>query len=237
MPPPIRQDFRPTPPPRVVIDRQWHRRPPDELKGVEGQLPPEGYHEVRKYQRVPFIVGPVFFGVAYALSIAGGVLGGNQSKRPDLWNGMFIPVVGPFVTLERARPTFSNDIDAALLTTVGIFQIAGLGLTIGGFFMPKRILWVMDDATDKEWDRREDEWKEEKREQERQRKRLEREGYRGARGVGTSAPGEGPARDGGPSQAPPERTARVRPASPAFGVRVAPLVWPQGGGFGVSGVW
>jgi len=221
VPPPVRQDFRPPPPP--VMKLQWHRRPPDEIKGVDGQRPPEGYHEVRKFQRAPFVIGPVFFGVSYLLSIAAGGIGGGQSGRRDLWEGMYIPVVGPFITLARARPTFSDDIDSVLLTTVGIFQVAGLGLTIGGFFMPKRILWVMDEATDKEWDRREDEWKEEKKEREQQRKRLEREGYRGA----LDAPAEGRR----------AKVARAPGAPGSFGFALTPLVLPSGGGLGMSGRW
>ncbi len=205
VPPPIRQDFRPPPPP--VMELHWHRRPPDELKGVEGQRPPEGYHEVRKYQRAPFAIGPVFFGFSYLLSAISARVGGGQSGRQDLWDAMYVPVLGPFITLERARPTFSDDIDSVLLTTVGIFQVAGLGLTIGGFFMPKRILWVMDEATDKEWDRREKEWDREEDEQRGRRRR----------GDGAGA-------------------VRADRAS-AFSFTLQPVVLSSGGGFGVSGAW
>lgn len=139
------------------------RRPPRQMSAVDGKGLPEGYHEEKRLQRAPFITGGPLFFVGYAAAIAGGVLGSNQSARPDRWAWMYVPIIGPFVTLDRARPTFDNDADAVLVGITGVMQLTGLLVFAGGFVLPKRTLWVMDEDEKRLWDEREDEWKRERR--------------------------------------------------------------------------
>jgi hypothetical protein len=109
-------------------------QPPKQLDYDEGQPIPAGYHRAERARPGPVIAGSITFGVLWLASVLTSVIGtplGDDNLR-DLW----IPVVGPFITISRedsnrSTPTLAID---------GVGQAIGLGLLVWGITSPRTVL-------------------------------------------------------------------------------------------------
>ncbi len=99
-------------------------------------------HEPR---RILAGAGAVTFGATYLATVVVGGLAtlGSAGHRPERFHPLFIPVVGPFMTVSR------TDQDKKLWLASGGLQIAGLALLATGLLLPSedaqpaRLSWTV----------------------------------------------------------------------------------------------
>ena len=113
---------------------------PKQLDYEEGQPVPPGYHLKEKVRPGPVIAGSVTFGVLWMVSVFTSAIGsalGDDDVR-DLW----IPVVGPFITIARV----DNNRSTPTLALDGAGQAIGVGLLVWGITSPRTVLLRNDIA-------------------------------------------------------------------------------------------
>ena len=138
-----------SPTPAEAQPAPWPPPPPQPPPPYYAPPPPPprtDYKEQRTRDRL-VIGGGVAFGAAYLISIAiaiGGVSSDHTGLAP-----LFIPVVGPFVTLgtsgvfdeaENGAHLTGNVFGAIGLVLDGLVQTAGLAVAAVGLFAPKRTI-------------------------------------------------------------------------------------------------
>jgi hypothetical protein len=119
----------------------------------EGQEIPKGYHLRTKARRGLIGGGAGMLGGMYLISVIVGAVGNAGHVRTvfgsgdgrDPWTPMYIPVIGPFVTMATA----STDLDSggtAFLGFDGVVQLGGAAMIVLGIALPTKQL-VRDDAS------------------------------------------------------------------------------------------
>ena len=101
---------------------------PPQLDYVEGQPVRPGYRPVTEMRKGMFIGGTVTLGSLWVLSLLTGAVASAASSAAR-FGPLYIPVVGPFVTIGTAP---SADLGTAVLVLDGPGQSAGLALAIAG---------------------------------------------------------------------------------------------------------
>lgn len=131
------------PPPGYPAPRDTR---PSVMDYDEDQQIPPGYH-VRSKVRGGLIGGGAgLLGGFWIISIITGAVGNAGHELTDgdePWTPMYVPVVGPFITMATA----SNDLSGggtALLAIDGVAQLGGLAMIVLGITLPKKQL-VRDD--------------------------------------------------------------------------------------------
>ena len=110
----------------------------NELPLEAGMRVPSGYTVVERTRKGPLIAGAVTFGSAYLLAAAFEAIGNHYTTRPEY--ALFVPVLGPFLQMDRA----GADLSTLILATNGIAQGIGVGLLVYGLVSKKQVL-VRDD--------------------------------------------------------------------------------------------
>ncbi|MBV9950234.1 MAG: hypothetical protein JOZ69_25560 [Myxococcales bacterium] len=130
----------PPPPPAPVIvqvDSDGRRAPRVITDWEEGEPIPAGYHPVTRARKGMIVAGAVPLGILYFLSaLVGAVAHDANQGRDHSADGLFIPVVGPFITMTQQSSATAN----VFLAVDGIGQSAGLALLIYGFASPQTVL-------------------------------------------------------------------------------------------------
>ena len=115
-----------------------------------GEPIPAGYHVESQSRRGLVIGGAVTFGVMYAISLLAGAIGSDSGttdcgyhygsnytcvtvKNKDNWTPMYIPAIGPFITLGTVDHSESG---AFGLVFLGLAQSAGAAMLAGGIMSP-----------------------------------------------------------------------------------------------------
>jgi hypothetical protein len=114
---------------------------PQRLPYREGEPPPPGYHLDTRIRKGLVIAGATTFGACYLLSV-GVAAAFQEDNHADDVTPLFVPVVGPFITLGTAHPTAFATF---ALTVDGAAQTVALGLLIAGLTSEEK-LWVRDDV-------------------------------------------------------------------------------------------
>ncbi|MDP8999159.1 MAG: hypothetical protein M3O46_03510 [Myxococcota bacterium] len=105
----------------------------------EGEPIPPGYHPVQRMRRGPIIAGAVTFGVLYFLNVlvaAGGTDAANVNHSSSSLNGLYVPVIGPFITMTQTSSAIAN----VFLVLDGAGQAAGAVLLLYGLTSPQTVL-------------------------------------------------------------------------------------------------
>ena len=128
------------------VERKEHRRTklPKLVTHKPGMPVYEGYHLEERRPRLPLAVGLPTFGVGYLGSVVIGLVAGGIARDEDNWAPMFIPIVGPFVTLETAAKTIEFDSERVVIAAMGGFQVAGLAIAALHFLYPPKKMLVLD---------------------------------------------------------------------------------------------
>jgi len=127
-------------PPPGYAPQPYNTDAPKQLDYEEGQPVPAGYHLKEKVRPGPVIAGSVTFGVLWLVSVFASTIGsalGDEDVR-DLW----IPVVGPFITIARV----DNSRSTPSLAIDGAGQAIGIGLLVWGITSPRTVLLRNDIA-------------------------------------------------------------------------------------------
>jgi hypothetical protein len=119
--------------PRIITDWQ----PGDPI--------PTGYHPVQRARTGAIVGGAVTLGVLYFMTVFVAavwtdVANANHESNPVA--GLFIPVVGPFVTLTQSSSATAD----ILLAFDGLGQTAGAVLLVWGVTSPRNVLLRDGDA-------------------------------------------------------------------------------------------
>jgi hypothetical protein len=125
--------------------------PPPRRPFVEGQPAPEGYRLVSGPNKRMMVAGAAMFGGAYVFSVLGAAFAlGEDGPDQDKWAPLFIPIVGPWVTLGTAsdqafnsRATDGDEL-GILLVLDGVAQAAGFTIFVIGAATQRRE-WVRKD--------------------------------------------------------------------------------------------
>ncbi|MEZ4293759.1 MAG: hypothetical protein R3B70_02195 [Polyangiaceae bacterium] len=111
----------------------------------EGEPIPAGYH-LRTRMRTKLIgAGAGVMGGMWILSTIIGAIANSAHERPvgdgrtDLWTPMYVPVVGPFITIGTASSDLSSG-GTALIVFDGLAQTGGLAMLILGIALPEKKL-------------------------------------------------------------------------------------------------
>jgi hypothetical protein len=110
-----------------------------------GEPIPRGYHPVKRARTGAIVAGAVTFGSLYMISLllaAGSTDSANQLQQTNHESGLYVPVVGPFITMTQTSTTSGN---MALLLD-GLGQTAGAVLLIWGLTSPQTLL-IRNDYT------------------------------------------------------------------------------------------
>lgn len=111
---------------------------PKTLPYEDGDPVPQGYRVETSSRKGLIIGGAVTFGVFYLLSVMTGALAQAIDKADggsgDEWVPMYIPVVGPFVTIGTAKAKNAGIVSLAVL---GVAQTGGATMFVLGFVLPK----------------------------------------------------------------------------------------------------
>jgi hypothetical protein len=127
---------------RVVIEYRSPsiQRAPD---WQEGEPIPPGYHPVQRVRKGPVIAGACTFGILYLISVlvaaAGTDVSNSTNTNNSVW-GLYVPVVGPFITMTQSSTAVGN----VFLVIDGAGQAAGAVLLLYGIVSPQTVL-VRDD--------------------------------------------------------------------------------------------
>jgi hypothetical protein len=109
--------------------------------------PPPGYHTESRIRTGMAVGGGVMLGAAYLISAGVGAAGMTDDNRG--LDPLFVPVVGPFVTLSTARVFHRTDDGLAYVGKVfggiglildGVVQVAGLSLLVAGLAAQKQVV-------------------------------------------------------------------------------------------------
>lgn len=113
----------------------------------EGAPIPQGYHLRTKVRGGLIGGGAGMLGGLWLISIITGAIvnAANESlgKNPDMYTPMYVPVLGPFITLGTAASDMSSGSNA-FMALDGIIQTGGLAMIVLGIVLPKQEL-VRDD--------------------------------------------------------------------------------------------
>jgi hypothetical protein len=115
---------------------------------------PPGYHYEQKRFLAPILGGGVTLGVGWAASAVTGLIGkiitmGISDGGPGTEFGpMFVPLVGPFITLGLQPANQRSDGFTAAAVVMGGGQIVGASLLIAGLAMGKQTVLVEDEPLD-----------------------------------------------------------------------------------------
>ncbi len=127
------------PPPQYVYPPQPYPQPvyqyPATLPYEEGRPIPQGYHTRTTVRRGLIIGGSVTFGVLYVLSLIAADAGRQDSNTgggENKLSGLYVPVIGPFITMSKTESGSSS-----ILLLDGLGQTAGVLMFISGFAFPK----------------------------------------------------------------------------------------------------
>jgi hypothetical protein len=113
--------------------------PPARLPYKEGEPAPAGYHLDTRIRKGLVIAGSTTFGACYLLSVGVAAAFQDDNDADDV-TPMFVPLVGPFLTMGTADPT---GFATFALTVDGLAQTVGLGMFIAGIANEERV-WVHD---------------------------------------------------------------------------------------------
>jgi hypothetical protein len=125
----------PSNPPRVVVVsdprviRDWQ----------EGEPVPPGYHPAQRMRKGSIVAGAVTFGVLYFISVlvaAAGTDVANASRSSNDLAGLFVPVIGPFITMTKSSTAMGD----VVLVMDGLGQTAGAILLVYGLTQPQTVL-------------------------------------------------------------------------------------------------
>jgi hypothetical protein len=109
--------------------------------------PPPGYHTESRMRSGMAVGGGVMLGAAYLISAGVGATGLTDDNRG--LDPLFVPVVGPFVTLSTAHVFRRTDDGLAYVGKVfggiglildGVVQVAGLSLLVAGLAARKHVV-------------------------------------------------------------------------------------------------
>lgn len=120
---------------------------PVSMEYDEGQDIPQGYHLQSKVRGGLIGGGAGLLGGLWIISIITGAIGNagnNLVGSEERWTPMYIPIVGPFVTMGTAAPNLGGD-GVALLAIDGIGQLGGAAMIVLGIAVPRKRL--IRDAT------------------------------------------------------------------------------------------
>jgi hypothetical protein len=109
--------------------------------------PPPGYHTESRVQTGLIVGGALTFGIPYVLSATAAA--SSLSGSGSMYEPLFIPIVGPFITLSSAH-VFAGTNDAATqvarvfggfgLVLDGLIQLGGATLLIVGIAVPREVV-------------------------------------------------------------------------------------------------
>jgi hypothetical protein len=128
---------------RVTVVEYNASRPRGAPDWQDGEPIPPGYHPVQRARRAPIIAGAVTFGILYLISVlvaAGGTDDANRNHTGNSLAGLYVPVVGPFITMTQNSSAVGN----VVLVLDGAGQAAGAVLLLYGLVAPQTVL-VRDD--------------------------------------------------------------------------------------------
>jgi len=104
----------------------------------EGDPVPQGFTvHTAGVRRGPVAAGAGVFGGAYLITAVLGVLAFTVSGRDAGWLAMYVPVVGPFVAIETAKRTRTEDVELGLMVGFGTAQVLGAALLASAPFWPR----------------------------------------------------------------------------------------------------
>jgi hypothetical protein len=104
----------------------------------DGHPIPNGYHVESTIREGPVIAGATTFGTGYIVSVVVGAVG---LKSGSNLIPMFIPIVGPFITLGTGEVgEFNMLILGPILVLDGLLQTAGAVALTVGLASPKKVL-------------------------------------------------------------------------------------------------
>ena len=112
----------------------------------EGEPPPEGYYLAKQSRRGLTIAGIAVFGGAYALSVIGALSVLTDSNSNGGYEPLFIPIVGPFITMGTADDTELDDMGTLLLLD-GAAQTAGAVMFIIGMVSGEKRVYKRNDTS------------------------------------------------------------------------------------------
>jgi len=114
----------------------------------EGEPPPEGYYLAKQSRRGLTIAGIAVFGGAYALSVIGALSALTDSRGDGGYEPLFIPVLGPFITMGTAEDTqLGGDGLGALFLLDGLAQTAGAVMFIVGMASGEKKVYKRNDVS------------------------------------------------------------------------------------------
>jgi hypothetical protein len=105
----------------------------------EGEPIPAGYHPVQRTRKGAVIGGAVTFGVLYFISVLIAAVGADTATATHSNNdvaGLFVPVVGPFITMTQSSSATAD----VFLAIDGAAQAAGAILLVYGLTTPQTVL-------------------------------------------------------------------------------------------------
>ena len=102
----------------------------------EGEPVPPGYHPVSRIRKGFVVGGAVTFGTLYLITVISAAVYHDASGGSGSANGLYIPVVGPFVQMANTSSATGN----VFLAIDGLGQAAGAALLIAGIAAPKMVL-------------------------------------------------------------------------------------------------
>lgn len=122
---------------------------PKVLPYKEGEPPPEGYYVGTQSRRGLTIAGAAVFGGAYALSIIGALSALSDSNSEGGFEPLFIPVVGPFITMGTAEDASLGGDSAlgALFLLDGLAQTGGAVMFIIGVVSGEKKVYKRNDVS------------------------------------------------------------------------------------------
>jgi hypothetical protein len=114
----------------------------------EGEPPPEGYYLAKQSRRGLTIAGAAVFGGAYGLSVIGALSVLTDSHGDDGYEPLFIPIVGPFITMGTADNTeLGGNGLGALFLLDGLAQTAGAVMFIIGMASDDKRVYKRNDTS------------------------------------------------------------------------------------------
>jgi hypothetical protein len=112
---------------------------PEELDYSEGQNVPSGYHPETRVRKGLVIAGSATFGGCYLFSLLIAAAGQDSASSSGGKNDvapLFIPVLGPFITMGNSSSATAD----VFLAIDGAAQAAGVAMAVVGLTMPRTIL-------------------------------------------------------------------------------------------------
>jgi hypothetical protein len=129
-------------PPPGYYPQQADPRPVT-MEYEEDQPIPPGYHVKTKIRAGLVGGGAGVLGGLWIISIFTGIFGniGHEvtTGEKDAWTPMYVPIVGPFITISTASTDLSGG-GTALLVVDGIAQAGGAAMLVLGLALPKKTL-------------------------------------------------------------------------------------------------